>query len=91
MENTTNMTIEMCIRDSKLYLLMGTDMFLTFQYWRNPERIAKRCTLCAFGRTQADTQEVLAPQRDYLAETFSAKVVTITLPHICLLYTSRCV
>ena len=66
----------------KLYLLMGTDMFLTFQYWRNPERIAKRCTLCAFGRTQADTQEVLAPQRDYLAETFSAKVVTITLPHI---------
>ena len=66
----------------RLYLLMGTDMFLTFQYWCHPERIAKRCTLCAFGRTQADTQEVLAPQRDYLAETFSAKVVTIALPHI---------
>ena len=58
----------------QLYLLMGTDMFLTFQHWKHPERIAKRCTLCAFGRTQADTQEVLAPQRDYLAETFSARV-----------------
>ncbi len=66
----------------QLYLLMGTDMFLTFQHWKHPERIAKRCTLCAFGRTQADTQEVLAPQRDYLAETFSARVVTMVLPHL---------
>ena len=73
----------------QLYLLMGTDMFLTFQYWRYPERIAKRCTLCAFGRTQADTQEVLAPQRVYLEETFSAKVVTLTLPHIVEISSTR--
>lgn len=67
---------------ARLYLLMGTDMFLTFQYWRRPERIAQLCTLCAFGRSEADTEAVLAPQRDYLAKTFSAQVVTISLPHI---------
>ncbi len=73
----------------QLYLLMGTDMFLTFQHWKHPERIAKRCTLCAFGRTQADTQEVLAPQRDYLAETFSARVVTMVLPNLVEISSTR--
>ena len=73
----------------KLYLLMGTDMFLTFQHWKHPERIARRCTLCAFGRTQADTQEVLAPQRDYLAETFDAQVVTMVLPHLVEISSTR--
>ena len=73
----------------KLYLLMGTDMFLTFQHWKHPERIARRCTLCAFGRTQADTQEVLAPQRDYLAETFDAQVVTLVLPHLVEISSTR--
>ena len=65
-----------------LYLLMGTDMFLTFQNWRHPEEIAKRCTLCAFGRSEADTEALFAPQRAYLHEKYSADVVTIVLPEI---------
>lgn len=66
----------------KLYLLMGTDMFLTFQNWRAPAEIAKLCTLVAFGRTEADTEELFAQQREYLIKTYHADVVTIVLPHV---------
>lgn len=65
-----------------LYLLMGTDMFLTFQCWRHPEEIAQLCTLCAFGRSEADTEELFARQRNYLREAYHADVVTMVLPHI---------
>lgn len=69
-------------KKDRLYFLMGTDMFLTFQNWREPEEIAKLCTLCAFGRSESDTEELFAPQRKYLAKTFGAEVVTLVLPQI---------
>jgi nicotinate-nucleotide adenylyltransferase len=68
--------------NDRLYLLMGTDMFLTLQYWREPGEIVKLCTPCAFGRSEKDTEELFAVQRQYLAETFGADVVTLALPHI---------
>ena len=68
--------------DAKLYLFMGTDMFLSFQTWYQPQEIADLCTLCAFGRTEADSEELFAVQRQYLAEKFHAECVTITLPKI---------
>ena len=57
-------------------------MFLTFQHWRDPGEIAGLCTLCAFGRSEADTEELFAAQRAYLAKTFGADVVTMVLPHV---------
>ncbi len=66
----------------QLYLLMGTDMFLSFQNWREPGKIAELCTLCAFGRSEADTEELFAVQREYLSKTFGAQSVTLVLPHI---------
>lgn len=67
---------------AKLYLLMGTDMFLTFHLWRDPGEIAKRCTLCAFGRSEKDTEELFAVQRAFLKERFGAECVTLVLPRI---------
>ena len=67
---------------AKLYLLMGTDMFLTFHLWRDPEKLAKLCTLCAFGRSEADSEELFAVQRKHLAKTVGADSVTIALPEI---------
>ncbi len=66
----------------RLYLLMGTDMFLTFHLWRDPQEIVKLCTLCAFGRSEKDSEELFSVQRAYLAETLGADVVTLSLPHI---------
>ena len=68
--------------DAKLYFFMGTDMFLSFHTWYQPEEIAKLCTICAFGRSEADTEELFAVQRQYLAEKLGADCVTISLPRI---------
>lgn len=68
--------------EDTLYFLMGTDMFLTFQKWYKPDEIARLCTICAFGRSEADTEELFAAQRDYLRKTLDADVVTLALPEI---------
>lgn len=66
----------------RLYLLMGTDMFLTFHRWREPGEIAKLCTLCAFGRSEKDAAELFSVQSAYLREAFGADAVTVALPRI---------
>lgn len=66
--------------EDELWLLMGTDMFLTLQTWHEPEVILSMAKVCAFGRTEQDGEELFAPQRAYLAETYGADMVTITLP-----------
>ena len=66
--------------DAKLWLLMGTDMFLTLQYWHEPEVIMELAGICAFGRTEQDGEELFAPQRAYLQEKYNARITTITLP-----------
>lgn len=66
--------------DAELWLMMGTDMFLSFQNWYKPEEICKLAGLCAFGRTEQDSEEVFAPQRKFLHEKYGAKITTISLP-----------
>ena len=69
--------------DDELWLLMGTDMFLTFQYWYKPDEIVRYAGLCAFGRTKKDGEELFAPQRKYLGQRFpGSRVVTMTLPNL---------
>ena len=67
---------------AELWLLMGTDMFLTVQHWHEPEVILKLAGICAFGRTERDGEAVFAPQREFLQKTYGAKVVTMTLPNL---------
>lgn len=68
--------------EDELWLLMGTDMFLTLQNWREPETICALARLAAFARTQSDTGEMLEIQGQYLAETYGAKCTVIQLPQI---------
>ena len=69
--------------DAELWLLMGTDMFLTFHLWHAPEEIMRHAGLCAFGRTERDGEEVFAPQRAFLGEKFpGCRIVTMTLPNL---------
>lgn len=66
--------------DAELWLLMGTDMFLTLQCWHEPEEILKLAGVCAFGRTEQDGEELFAPQRKFLQDKYNARLTTITLP-----------
>ena len=69
--------------EDELWLLMGTDMFLSFQNWYKPEEILRYTGLCAFGRTEKDGEALFAPQRDFLGEKFpGSRVVTMTLPNL---------
>ncbi|MBE6908413.1 MAG: nicotinate (nicotinamide) nucleotide adenylyltransferase [Ruminococcaceae bacterium] len=69
--------------DAELWLLMGTDMFLTFQAWYQPETILSLASLCAFGRSENDTEELFATQREYLGKRFpNARIVTMALPDL---------
>ena len=66
--------------DDELWLLMGTDMFLTFQDWYHPERIVARAGICAFGRSAGDTRELFEQQRaKLLAQYPNARIETMTL------------
>ena len=66
--------------DAELWLLMGTDMFLTIQNWHEPEKIMELAGICAFGRTEQDGEELFAPQRNFLQAKYNARLTTITLP-----------
>lgn len=66
--------------DAELWLLMGTDMFLTLHLWHEPEVILSLAGICAFGRTEQDGEALFAPQREHLQKDFDAKITTITLP-----------
>ena len=66
--------------DAQLWLLMGTDMFLTLHLWHDPEVITQLAGICAFGRTEQDGEELFAPQREFLSQKYQAQIVTITLP-----------
>ena len=66
--------------EAELWLLMGTDMFLTLHLWHEPEVILSLAGICAFGRTEQDGEALFAPQREHLQKNFDAKITTITLP-----------
>lgn len=69
--------------EDELWLLMGADMFLTLQTWREPERILSLAGIAAFGRTEADTEELFAVQRDYLYRTYpQARIFTLSIPGV---------
>ena len=69
--------------EDEFWLLMGTDMFMTFQAWHAPEEILKNCGIAAFGRTEGDTEELFAIQRQFLQKTYpGAKIFTLTIPGV---------
>ncbi len=69
--------------NDELFLFMGTDMFLTFQTWREPERIVQYAGICAFGRSEKDTKELFAPQEAFLRKKFpQASITTLVLPNL---------
>ena len=55
--------------DAELYLLMGTDMFLSFHTWREPQRITKHVSLAVFYRGEkGEKEKILARKAQMEAE-----------------------
>ena len=66
----------------ELWLLMGTDMFLTLHEWVEPEKILALAKVCAFGRSAADDEAVFALQREHLMKEYHADVTVISIPDL---------
>lgn len=50
--------------DAKLYFVMGSDMFLSFDTWHEYKEILRLATLVAVSRNNEDTQRILDYQRN---------------------------
>ena len=68
--------------EDELWLLMGTDMFLSLQDWHEPQEILRLVRVAAFSRTGDPEQQRFARQRAYLEETFGAQVTVVENPHV---------
>ena len=68
--------------DDELWLLMGTDMFLSFHTWHEPDVILSLASLAAFSRTEEGEDVEFAAQEAYLEKTFGANVVTLQNPDV---------
>ena len=69
--------------DDELWLLMGTDMFLTLQSWHEPEKVLSLVGIAAFGRTEEDTGELFSAQREALCKAYpQARIFTLTIPGV---------
>ena len=67
--------------DDELWLLVGTDMFLTLHTWHEPEQILTLAGIAAFSRSQEDTEELFSRQRERLYRTYpSARIFTLSVP-----------
>ena len=69
--------------EAELWLLMGTDMFLTLQAWHEPQTIFNLAGVAAFGRTEEDTEELFSIQREFLYKTYeNVRIFTMTIPGV---------
>ena len=68
--------------EDELWLLMGTDMFLTVQNWYQPERIFQYAGVAAVARHEEDTEELFAQQSKFLEETYHARTTVVPLPQV---------
>lgn len=65
--------------EDELWLLMGTDMFLTLHEWYHPETICKLAHIAAFAREQGGERD-FAAQTERLARDYGAVVQVVPLP-----------
>ena len=68
--------------DAQFWLLMGTDMFLTLHQWHDSRTVIRLSNICVFGRTREDGEDVFAAQREFLTKEYQANIVTIALPDL---------
>ncbi len=66
----------------ELWLLMGTDMFLTLHQWHDTATVTRLAGICVFGRTPGDGEETFRAQREFLEREYGARVAEVTIPDL---------
>ncbi len=69
--------LRLCYPADTLYLLTGTDMFLTLHTWYHPEEICQDAVIVAMHRSQKDQGKEFLKQKERLEQEYAARVVLI--------------
>ncbi len=68
--------------EDTLWLLMGSDMFLSLQTWHAPERIMELASIAPFSREAADESETFAAQKARLEREYGAQIRIVQNPEV---------
>lgn len=68
--------------DDELWLIMGSDMFMSFHTWHEPEVIASLAGIAAVSRREENEDAAFAAQKKYLEATCGARIVTVENPDV---------
>ncbi len=68
--------------EDELWLLMGTDMFLSLHTWHEPETIMQLAAIGAFSRTEEGEDAEFAAQKAALEQKYGARIVTMRNPNV---------
>ena len=68
--------------EDTLWLLMGSDMFLSLQTWHAPERIMELARIAPFSREAADESETFAAQKARLEREYGAQICIVQNPEV---------
>ena len=68
--------------DAELWLLMGSDMFLSLHTWHKPEVICRLAHIGAFSRVDEDIRAAMERQKALLEGQYQAKVMLLDNPEL---------
>ena len=68
--------------EDALWLLMGSDMFLSLQTWHAPERIMELARIAPFSREAADESAAFATQKARLERAYGAQIQIVQNPEV---------
>lgn len=68
--------------EDTLWLLMGSDMFLSLQTWHAPERIMELASIAPFSREAADESAAFAAQQSRLERAYGAQIRIVQNPEV---------
>ncbi len=68
--------------DAELWLLMGSDMFLSLHTWHEPEVICALARIGAFRRVEEDIRAAMARQKQLLEGQYQARVTLLENPEL---------
>lgn len=68
--------------EDTLWLLMGSDMFLSLQTWHAPEEIMALARIAPFSREAADESETFAAQQSRLERAYGAQIQIVQNPEV---------
>ncbi len=68
--------------DAEMWLLMGSDMFLSLHTWHAPEIVCREANIAAFSRNEEDERAAFEKQKAFLEQEFGAHVAILDNPNL---------